>query len=349
MTITPEQHSQSHGASEPQHPGGVEWVIARGVGEGTITSAQAERLLSLASGGQSHPAGHGPPGRSRAARPVGSLVTEALGYLGGVIVLVGASLVVSQFWADLTDLTRLVIVGGVAAALVVAGALVPAGLEGAGTRLRALLWTLAVGVVSGASSILFYDILENTQDWAPTLICAVAAVVAVSLWAWRPTILQQAVAAGALALTLGSGVALVDVPWIVVALAVWLFGVLWLGLGWGGALHPQQAAMAIGAIIAMVAAIMGMSATAGPALGLTTAVGLVALALHRRDLVLLGIASISALVSLPTAVYRWFPTVVAAAATLLVVGALLLGAAIYTARRSGRETSPPDAPASTAS
>lgn len=344
---TPEQRSHSHGAAEPQRPDGVESVIARGVTEGTITSAQAERLLSLASGAQAHPAGRATPGRAR-PHPVGPLVTEALGYLGGVIVIVGASLVVSQFWADLTDLTRLVVVGGVAAALVVAGALVPAGLEDVGTRLRALLWTLAVGAVSGASSVLFYDILESTRNWAPTLIGAVTAVVAVALWVWRPTILQQAVAAGALALTLGSGAALLDVPWNLAALAVWLLGVLWLGLGWGGVLHPEQAAMAIGAIIAMVGAIMGMGDTAGPALGLTTAVGLVALALHRRNLVLLGIASISALVSLPTAVYLWFPTAVAAAATLILVGALLVGAALYTARRSGRGNGPPDALARTA-
>lgn len=215
--------------------------------------------------------------------------------------------------------------------------------------MRALLWMLAVAAVSGASSVLFYEILETTRNWAPTLIGAVTALVAVPLWAWRPTILQQAVAVGAMALTLGAGVALFDVRWNIVALALWLLGALWLGLGWGGVLRPKQAVMAIGAIIATVAAIMGMGGTAGPTLGLITTIGLVALALHRRDLVLLGIASISALVSLPTAVSRWFPNVGAAAA-LLVVGALLIGAAVYTARRSASESGgPPNAPAGTAS
>lgn len=345
MTTTPEPRRYPHDASEPRHPRGVESVITCGVTEGTITPGQAERLRSLAAGAQADPAGHESPDGSR-RHPVGSLVTEALGYLGGVIVIVGTALVVSQFWADVSDLTRLLIVGGVAVALLVAGALVPAGSGGVGTRLRAVLWMLAVGAVTGAASVLVYELLKTTHNWAPTLIGAITALVAVPLWACRPTILQQAVAAGAIALTLASAAAVVDVPWSLAALVVWLLGVLWVGLGWSGVLHPEQAAVAIGAIIAMVGAIMGMGSTAGPALALTAAVGLLALALHRRDLVLLAIASITVLVSLPTAVSRWFPTV-GAAVVLLVVGALLVGAAIYTARHSG-SGGPPDARARTA-
>lgn len=348
MTTAPKHGRQWRVASQPRHPCGVEDVLARGVAEKTISAAQAERLLSIASGAQTHPAS-AKPRDEQPRRPVGSMVTETLGYLGGVIVIVGAGLVVSQFWAELSELARVVIVGGVAIALVVAGALIPAALGGVRTRLCALLWTLAVGAVAGASSILFSEILGTPQNWAPTLIGGATALVAVSLWAWRSTILQQAVAVGAMALTIGSGAALVDVTWNIGALAVWLLGVLWIGLGWGGVLRPEPAVMAIGALTATFADILGMGGTAGPALGLITTIGLVALALHRRDLVLLGIASVSALISLPTAVSRWFPNVGAAAA-LLVVGALLVCAAVYTARRSGRGGGePPDAPASTTS
>ena len=85
-----------------------------------------------------------------------SLVTEALGYLGGIILLVGTILIGSQFWPALGAGGRLALVLLVAVGLLVAGALVPEGRGAVGNRLRAVLWALSVGALTGAAAILFY-------------------------------------------------------------------------------------------------------------------------------------------------------------------------------------------------
>jgi hypothetical protein len=60
-----------------------------------------------------------------------------------------------------------------------------------------------------------------------------------------------------------------------------------------------------------------------------------------RDLLLLAVASVGALLVLPATMSRLFPGMLSAAIALLGVGVLLVGAAIVTARRrSGKPASP---------
>jgi len=53
-----------------------------------------------------------------------SLAVEALGYLGGVIILVSTVLITAQYWGDLETAARLALVGVAALGLLGAGALV---------------------------------------------------------------------------------------------------------------------------------------------------------------------------------------------------------------------------------
>jgi hypothetical protein len=93
--------------------------------------------------------------------------------------------------------------------------------------------------------------------------------------------------------------------------------------------------MVIGAAIAFAGSQMFVVGGQGPIWGVLTAAGLVGVALRRRDLLILGIGALGLLFSLPNLIYEWFPSVAAAALSLLVVGGLLVTAAIYTARRKG--------------
>ena len=76
------------------------------VSNGTITTEQAARMrVDIAD--------VAPPSAGvREAVRGSSLVTEALGYLGGVIILVASGLVTSWFWADVSTLVRLGLAGG---------------------------------------------------------------------------------------------------------------------------------------------------------------------------------------------------------------------------------------------
>ena len=126
------------------------------------------------------------------------------------------------------------------------------------------------------------------------------------------------------AVTAGLLVGLLDLAFEAVIAAVVAVGVVWLALGWASVVKPSRAAMVMGAAIAFVGAGLVFGGQ-GPVWALLTAAGLVGVALHHRDLLILGIGSIGVLFSLPNLIYAWFPSVAAAALSLLVVGGLLGG------------------------
>ena len=312
----------------------LESILSRGVAEGIITSQQADGLRALIADETGR--ADAPPTRP-AEQP--SLVVEALGYLGGIIVVVGAILVASQFWPGLGDGGQLAIVLGAALGLLVAGALVPSRLGATGGRLRSVLWALSVVAFTGALGKLFYDVLDLGGPQAdatavPPLMAALATAYSLVLWFWRPSVLQLAVAAAGTALTAGLTGGALGLRFDAVAAAVLTVGAVWIALGWSGVVRPARATVVIGSLIAFVG---GQLVTVGgysPIWGLLNAAALVGLALYRRDLLVLGIGSVGVLISLPMVVYDWFPSVAAAAVSLIVVGALLVVAALYTARRT---------------
>ena len=98
-----------------------------------------------------------------------------------------------------------------------------------------------------------------------------------------------------------------------------------------------EAGTLLGAAVLIFGSMTLMGERWGAVLGLLTVVALVGVAVATRNLPLLGIASLGTLVVLPSAVTTFFPGALSAAIALLVVGILLVGAAIFTARRRGPE------------
>lgn len=304
----------------------LESVLSRGVAEGIITSQQADGLRALTAG-ENRPA----------EQP--SLIVEALGYLGGIIVLVGAILVASQYWPGLGDGGQLAIVLVAALGLLVAGAVVPSSLGATGGRLRSVLWVLSVVAFTGALGKLLYDVLDLSGPQAaapavPPLMAALATAYALVLWFWRPSVLQLAVAAAGTAFTAGLTGGALGLSFDAVAATVLAVGAVWIVLGWSEVVRPARPTVVIGSLIASVGGQLLVVGGYSPIWGLLTAAALVGLALYRRDLLVLGIGSVGVLISLPMVVYDWFPSVAAAAVSLIVVGALLVVAALYTARRT---------------
>ena len=95
-----------------------------------------------------------PPAVEEPAVLGASLVTEALGYLGGVVILVASGLVVGRLWEQLSDAAR---IGGaftVTALLVVAGLLVPQRLGPPAERLRSVLWVGSSAAMAASLALL---------------------------------------------------------------------------------------------------------------------------------------------------------------------------------------------------
>ncbi|WGY04513.1 hypothetical protein QI633_12250 [Nocardioides sp. QY071] len=277
--------------------------------------------------------------RGGEARHVGarsSLVPEALGYLGGVVVVVGAALLADQFWSDLATSWRLVVVGLVAASLTAAGALVPPAAGPAGVRLRAVLWAASVALTAVFLAVLARQALDLAERPTAVLTAAGAAASAVVLWRIRPTILQQAAALAALAATAASVVFLADPDSRVGGFGPWAVGVVWLLLARGGLLRPPRTAFSLGAVAAVVGGVFAAETDAGTVLALVTAGALVLLALRLRDVPVLGVGAAGVLLVLPMAVQDWFGGSLAAALVLIVSGVGLIGAGVWIAN-TGRD------------
>jgi uncharacterized membrane protein len=303
-------------------------LIDHWLAEGVITSMQADRMHDELDRGEEPVSDSAPVDARRRT----SLVVEALAYLGGVIVLVAAGLISAQYWRALGDTGRLAVVGGAAAALLVAGASVPSRSD-PGTRLRSVLWLLATAG-AGAFLALFADIVLELNGSAIGVVAgAGSAALAAVLW-WRLTVLtQQTAFFVATMIAGGATVAHLTTDSQLPGLAVWVTGAIWFLLGRRGTVTPRRPVQALAAAAALVGALITLPADAGMVLALSTVVAVVVLAVVVRDLLLLAVGAVGALNVLPVVVNEWFPGELAAPLVLLVVGALLVTAAVYTAKR----------------
>ena len=156
------------------------------VGLGLITRAQADRILAAERGEPVAP-----------PRRPASMLAEALGYVGGVLILVATAVLVGRFWAELGVTGRLVVTFGAVVLLIGVGAVVPAA-GPAGGRLRAVLWLLAVAVLGFGTGLLADDVWRLGSETVLLVAACETAVVAAVLWWWHRTVLQQAAVVGAL-------------------------------------------------------------------------------------------------------------------------------------------------------
>lgn len=297
--------------------------------EAEILTVEQAALISLEE--RSRQAGP-PPGEQPS-----SLVVEALGYLGGVLVVVAAALLTARLWELLPLLLRLAIPGLAAALLLLGGLAVAGRAGGAAHRLRSALWVSSVGALATFVALLAREMLtgETTED-VVTVTGAVAATYAGALWWACRSALQQLALFVALAVTAMSGAAHLEAE-ALQGVALWGLGLLWLVLARTRHLPPQRVARALGGVGALFGVQITMETGWGNILALLTAAALVALAVALRDLGLLGVAAVGALLILPRAVTYFFPGALAAPLALLLGGSLLMAAALRTARRGRTE------------
>jgi hypothetical protein len=268
-----------------------------------------------------------------------SLVVEALGYLGGVVMLVGAGILVGMYWEDLSAALRLGLIGAAALALAGAGFAVPDRLGDAAGRLRSVLWVAGVAATAGFLGVFSSEVLDRYDEHALVIIGPGTAAVAGVLWWLRRTWLQQvALFVPLLLAAVGTGMELTSTSSSWGGAAIWTVAVVWGVLAWTGRLEPRVTGVAFGALGAVLGA-MTMNADLGIGLGLATAVAIMVVALWERSLPWLGVAAIALLWTMPRAADAWFPGRLSAALTLMVTGGALVGAAVWVARHHGEHPS----------
>ncbi len=249
-----------------------------------------------------------------------SLVIEALGYLGGAIVVVALGLFVSYFWTGISTVAQLCVIAAIFIILLAAGAAVPQRLGGPAIRLRSVLWLVATVATAAWSTI----------------------PLAAGLWYLHREPLQHIGFFFTLAIATGVSAYLLSNPdpessfevWP--GVAVWVVSLTWFALAWIDRIRPAELGIAIGAIGATFAAMMSVENPALAVMGVVMLAGFVVGAVARRDFILLAIAALATLQLLPSVMLTYFTGILFAALVLLVVGLTLVGAAIYIARRRHR-------------
>ncbi len=303
----------------------LEAMLEHWVSAGIVTNEQADRIRAD-SAATTAPAA---PGRSRAT----SLVTEAMGYLGGVIVLVGLGLATGWFWSDLSTPARVTLAAVVAVLLSGAGAVVPTSLGEIGIRLRSVLWASAAFALFSCLALLGGQGFGWDGNDVMFFAGGGTTVAAAVLWAIHRHVLQEAAVLTSLLVSVAAMTTLLSDHVLAEMTSVWAVGVLWFTLSAFSVLQPRRTGMVLGAIAAIVASMTLESEGWGTAIAMLTVVTLVAVAVGVRDLTLLAVASLGMLAVLPPVIVRYFPGMLTAALALVVVGLLLVAAAVYTARR----------------
>ncbi|MGZ4608976.1 MAG: DUF2157 domain-containing protein [Actinomycetes bacterium] len=315
-------------------------LLDRWVSRGLISRDQADRIRDEERVSMD---GHVPVVTVAEPAPAAatSMVVEALGYLGGVLVVIAAGLLTARYWDGMPLALRLSLISVTAAVLLIAGAAVPERLGSVGVRLRAVLWLLSAVACATFLALLGGDGFDWRGEDVALLAGAGTSVYAGLLWWWNHNPAQELALFVALSVTAAAACSQLGDSGLP-GLGVWGVGVTWLALTWGGLLSPRRTSYVLGSVGALFGAEITMEAGWGLGFALVTVAALVALAVLFRDLLLLAVGAIGALQVIPQAVSEWFPGALAAPLALLAVGVLLIAAAVRTARR--REARPHGTP-----
>ncbi len=274
---------------------------------------------------------------ARHTAPRESLVAEALGYLGGAIMLVALGLAAGRFWPDLSTAARLAAAAAATALLAAAGGYVPVSRGATADRLRSVMWLLSAAAFSGFLALLATQVIDWQHERAGTFAAVGTALLSSYLWMRHRRLLQQLAVIGSLVVAAGMSTALLPGAGTAPAASVWAVRVAWYVLAWGGVVRPRRDGELVGAVVAGVGATWAAGENWGAPLALVTLAVLAVLAVRLRDLPMLAITAAATLIVLPAIVTHYFPGVLSAAVVLLSVGALLVAAAVLVVRRRAGE------------
>jgi hypothetical protein len=282
-------------------------------------------------------AGAAPSGTAAAPRPrhVG-LITEALAYLGAVLVLTGAGTAVGEHWDEIGDIGRVAIFAAAAALFLGVGAAVRHVDDPAAARLVDVTWALAVaatGVTAGLSA----SDLVGTSDASTNLVVGLAVTgCAGALWWLRRHPLQNlALLVGLTATVVGAvrTVAAPDPPALAFALLVWLLGSGWAVLGWSGRAEPAWVAVPSGALLALMAPSTAIEEHGWLyALAFASVAAALVASVRIKSPVLLAMGSFALFAYLTSFVVRYFGDSLGVPAVLALTGILVILLAVGSIR-----------------
>jgi hypothetical protein len=314
-------------------PDDLAGVLQRAVEAQILTADQAQAVLAAERT-------HGEASGGGLRLPV----TEALGYLGGLLALSGAVTLTIQYWRDVPTAGRLGLLAAVAVATWLVGARIGDGSAPALIRLRGALWFASTAAAAAFAGEVVWDVAHAGESAVWLSAGAAAAVHAALLWQLRDRPAQHLACLAGVLTAAGAAASLAggaggDGP---VGLAVAAAGTVWVAAGWIAVLPPPVMAMAGGGIAVLAGA--GITASewsdAAPLLGLVAAVVFVAVGIgtDRTPLTLVGLAG--GFGYLPWTVGHFFADSLGVPLAMLLCGIALLAVTLVVLRRPSRRDVP---------
>ena len=255
-----------------------------------------------------------------------SLLMEAVGYIGTILVLAGGFAFAQQHWTDISEGGRFAILAVGTGIFLGIGVFVRSSTEPALRRLAAVTWAVSVAVLAGALGML--NLLLDTSGKTPFLtISTPTAAYAVVLWLVSRHGVQQVVAFAASCVAVASIVnyLITDARSWMIALPLWTMGIGWAAAGWWRRVEPWFVAVPIGLLVALVApATMDPPSGLRFGLGIATATTVMTFAVVVKFAPALAMGAVAELGYVIGAVTFYFGDTLGVPASLSIAGLLIL-------------------------
>jgi hypothetical protein len=264
-------------------------------------------------------------------RRASSVLIEVAGYVGGGLMLGGATLLLALNWQRLSESATVALLIGYAVAFVVAGVLVAGGphrilgLRQSSSPVRRRL-TSVLFALSSAPAAMAAGVAADTDEGLVAGLVGFA--VATVGYALLPTVPGQLMTAAMSAFAVGGALTSVDRPINLLD----SYAYIGLGVAWGivaliGLARPRHTALAIAAVITVVGAQLAFEREP-IAYGVTFGVAVVCFLLYwtERTATLLLFGVVAATIAVPQAVSHLTNDALSGPAILLLSGAVLVSA-----------------------
>lgn len=268
-------------------------------------------------------------------------VAEAVGYVGAVLAMAGVAQLVGRSWSSFEQPVRIGLLGGLAAALLIAGLLLRDEDEPAIWRLRGFLMLLSTAALAGCAGVTFVDSFEMTDESITIGIGLVVAGYSALLWMLRDRPAQQATTfigivqtvAGAMALWDGAGA---------VGLSITALGGLWVFMS----IRLGQRARSASVQLGLIALLVGPATTfesfrdVTPVIGLAVSLVVVLVGTRLDEFLFTGAGVLGIMGYLPFGVAQWFGDTLQVSGVMVVSGLILIVVTLVMIKRrapGGRE------------
>lgn len=277
--------------------------------------------------------GRGAEPRSRVAPAM-----EAIAYVGGALLSIGAGMLVGRFWERISTPGHYAILAVAAAICGVVGTIIGES-DPVAERLRSVLWGLCAIGSGAVAALVANESFDVTDEPVAFTAAATTAIVSAAFWRLGARPLQHAITFVATAVAIGTGIASVTAgnssAWI--GLAVWVFGATWAALAWSRFVPPAFVGLTLGATATLVGAgiVGGRSESLATLLGLVTAAAWIGVGIATDEGFALAPGVVGIFVFLPWTIGYFFGETLGAPVIVMISGALLLGVVALLWRRRG--------------